>query len=125
GNFTFPDTAVATLDPGTGKYDGYASVQVSGTHLGSRTSARALDISPDGTRAVIGGNFTTVDGYDREQIVMLDLTGAEARVETDWATDDYKAQCVPRFSAYIHAVEFSPDGAYFVVGTTGGGTAGS
>jgi hypothetical protein len=123
GNFTFPNTVVATIDPTTGSYDGFAPLTFAGAHTpGSHTSGRSIDISPEGTRAVIGGNFATIDGLDREQLVMLDLTGPKAAVLSTWQTNDFKTACAPQFDSAVHDVEFSTDGAYFVVGTSGGGT---
>jgi PKD repeat protein len=120
GNFTYPNPAVATVNPTTGKYDGFAPLHFAGVHGGTTTAARALDVTPDGTRAVVIGNFTTVDGMDRHQIVMLDLTGATAAVLTSWQTNDYSDLCDAKFPSYMRDVDFSPDGEYFVVGTTGG-----
>ena len=49
-----------------------------------RRSARASPaLTPAGDRMVVVGNFRTVGGLARDQIVMIDLTGATAAVATD------------------------------------------
>ncbi|MDI1465580.1 PKD domain containing protein [Catellatospora sp. KI3] len=81
-----------------------------------RTEAMAL--SPDGTRLVAIGNFNTARGLPRPQLVMLDVTGPEATV-TDWTTPFYGIRCDERFDSYVRGVDYSPDGSWFVVVTTG------
>ncbi len=50
---------------------------------------------------------------------MLDLNAASAAVR-NWSTPRFEPDCSPQFLTYVHDVDFSPDGAYFVVVTTGG-----
>ncbi len=64
------------------------------------------------------GNFTTVDGLDRWQIVRIDLSTSPASV-ANWETDRYKRQCVSKFDSYMRDVDVAPDGSYFLVATTG------
>jgi len=83
---------------------------------------RALDISPDGTQAVVIGNFKQADGVLHDQIVRLNL-GASATLNTGWNTSGYTAPCVPTaFDTYMRDVQFAPDGSYFAIAATGGGT---
>ena len=44
---------------------------------------------------------------------------------TDWATTRFQQQCASVFDTYMRDVDISPDGSYFVVGTTGAYRAGS
>jgi hypothetical protein len=44
---------------------------------------------------------------------------------TDWATTRFQQQCASVFDTYMRDVDVSPDGSYFVVGTTGAYRAGS
>src|SRR5205085_3715945 len=82
---------------------------------------RASDVAPAGARLIVVGNFRTVGGLARDQIVMIDLTGATAAVSTTWATTLYAPICSPNaFDSYMRDVELSPDGSFFVVATTGG-----
>ena len=71
---------------------------------------------------VVIGNFRTVGGLARDQIVMIDLTGATAAVSTDLVHHAVHADLLPQgaFDSYMRDVEMSPDGSFFVVATTGG-----
>jgi hypothetical protein len=51
-----------------------------------------FDITPDGSRLVAIGNWTSVAGLRRDQIVMLDLAASPVTV-TSWATTRYQQQC--------------------------------
>ena len=44
-------------------------------------------------------------------------------MQSNWSTAKYSAQCANgAFDSYIRDVQFSPDGSYFVIVATGGGT---
>ena len=81
-----------------------------------------FDISPDGSRLVVAGSFTTVNGLDRAQIAILSLQGGSVSV-ADWETDRFKTACKLKAGGIIRDVAFSPDSSYFVVGATGGASA--
>jgi len=121
----------ATLNATTGALDPYMNLVAAGNHnTGTGAKApvgpRESGLTPSGDRMVVVGNFRTVDGLARDQIVMLDLTGPTARVVTDWYTTRYTPICAPRaFDSYMRDVEMSPDGSYFVVSTTGGPNSGT
>ena len=82
-----------------------------------------FDISPDGTKLVATGTFTKVDGLDRDQIAMIDLSTTPASVSS-WQTDAFTPACATRFDTYVRDVSFAPDGSYFVVATPARGSAG-
>ena len=68
------------------------------------------------------GNFRTVGGLARDQIVMIDLTGADRRRVDDLVHHAATRRSARRsaFDSYMRDVEMSPDGSFFVVATTGG-----
>ncbi len=120
---------IVSVNPTTGASDGWTNVQLTGHHnyTGSGASGpvggRALDVSPDGTRAIVVGNFKNADGVQHDQIVMLDLSPAGAVVDANWNTLQYTAACASgAFDTYVEDVDFAPDGSYFSVVATGGGT---
>jgi hypothetical protein len=84
-----------------------------------------MDADAAGSRLVIIGNFRQVAGQPRMQIAMIDLAG---NALTSWSTNRYPNdvsgrlgfQCYQVFDTQMRDVEFSPDGGYFVVVTTGG-----
>ena len=121
-----PHGQLATLNATTGALDPFMDLTVAQHHnTGSGAKApvgpRESGVTPAGDRLVVTGNFRTVGGLARDQIVMIDLTGATAAVSTTWYTTLYTPICSPNaFDSYMRDVEMSPDGSYFVVATTGG-----
>lgn len=117
---------LATLDATTGDLDPFLDLVTANRHntgSGARApiGARESGVTPAGDRMVVVGNFRTVGGLPRDQIVVLDLTGPTARVAPDWNTNGYVPICSPSaFDSYMRDVEMSPDGSFFVVATTGG-----
>ena len=92
GSFTvaagIAHAGLATVNPSTGAVDPFVNLQVSGHHNFTPTNGAIegavgvwrFDIAPNGRRLVAVGNFTSVSGFSRDQIVMVDLTGTTARV---------------------------------------------
>lgn len=132
GSFTLADAAtrngLASLNPTTGALDSYATTSLLGHHNFNGTSGsngpvgpRAMAVNPAGTRMMIIGNFKTVDGLARDQIVMLDLGAAAASVDPNWATAAYTSPCFYNsYDSYVTDVQYAPDGSYFAVTATGG-----
>lgn len=83
---------------------------------------RRFEISPDGSKMVVLGNFQTVDGVTRDQVVVLDVGSSPDRV-TNWSTTFFDEPCnspIAIWPYFVRDVSISPDGNYFVVVTTGG-----
>ena len=119
GGVTYTRGGLLGLDPTKGKVLDSPAVQFTGTHRGTGvTRVTRIDFTPAGDRMVAVGNFSTVDGQDRNQLAMIDLTTTPASVVPNWQTNAYKPTC-SSFQYYIRDVEFSPDGSYFIVGATG------
>lgn len=121
---------IAALNPTTGAVDPYVNIQLAGHHNYNGTSGyanaavggRRMDISADGSRLILVGNFKTADGLLRDQIVMIDLGSGAATVDQNWATAGFSAACYYwAYDTYVRDVSFSPDGSYFAVAATGGG----
>lgn len=86
------------------------------------TGIKSMDISPDGTRMIAIGNFVNVSGTTHDQAALIDLGSTGATVDPNWTTDAYTSECYgSSFDTYMRGVQFSPDGSYFVIVTTGGG----
>jgi hypothetical protein len=120
-----PVQALAAVDPSTGAVDTSFSFTFSDPRVNTPRVMK-IDVTPDGRRLVAIGNFRRVNGLDRSQIVMLDLSTSPASV-ADWQTSDFPqtvgdtttSWCAGVFDSYMRDVDFSPDGSYFVVVTTG------
>jgi hypothetical protein len=124
GTFTTVDhvarSGIAAVDPLTGAVSPDLALPVTGTRLDRKPMhVDKIDVTPDSSKLLIAGNFTAVGGQERDQIALINLTTSPDTLDT-WNTTRYQPLCVAKFSSYIRDVDFSPDGSYFVVATTGG-----
>jgi hypothetical protein len=118
GNFT---KKVMAMNPTTGADTGAINITVAGTvNPDDDVRVRHIAVSPDGTRLVATGNFVTVNSQNRRRAFMLNL-GATATLST-WYAPRFAANCPAGGSRreWAQGVDFSPDGSYFVIVTTGG-----
>ena len=111
-------TGLATINPTTGAVTPYMQQQVAGTWNGGTTTVAKIDVTPDGSKLLGIGNFTTVGGASRPQAFMLDLTGPSAQL-ANWQTNFYTSKCSNSFDSYLRDLDISPDGSYAVISTTG------
>lgn len=111
----------AELNPTTGAVLSL-DVPLEGTHWGGNTQIYNMDVNPDATKLVMAGNFTSVGGQSRTEVAMVDLTTNSL---SSWSTARYEPRCYNVFEFIVRDVEFSPDGSYFVIGSTGGYGSGS
>ncbi|MCX6467515.1 MAG: PKD domain-containing protein [Pseudonocardiales bacterium] len=122
GNFTTaggtPRPALAMLDRETGALDNALNLGFSDPRNGGALQVLKFDVSPDGSRLVAIGNFTRINGLDRYQAAMIDLTTAPVSV-ADWSTQRFTSACASAFDTYMRDIDISQDGRYFVIVTTG------
>ncbi len=122
-------TGLAELDPTTGAVDSGFDFALGSGSPGHVEAAHVV-VSPNGRTLLVTGRFGTVDGQPRSQIAMIALTGTTGAL-TPWSTAVFGAVNAPAASTTPHCdnlssggnirdLDFSPNGAYFVVGTTGG-----
>jgi hypothetical protein len=125
---------LASLAPTTGKVTSYVGLSFTGHHNYDRLcdpkttkcakgdpGVRGMDVDPAGKRMMVTGDFTDASGHARDQVAMVDLGRAHAKVDLRWSTLAYSAECFANsFDSYIRDVQFSPDGSYFVIVATGG-----
>lgn len=122
---------IASFNATTGALDSFMTSKVEINHNWTATNGGAkggvgvskIDVTPDGSRLVAIGNFKQVDGLPRDQVALWNTSGTTAVVRSDWQTHGYEAACYYwAYDSYVRDVDFSPDGSYFVIGATGGGT---
>ncbi len=113
-----PRTLLAALDPTTGADTGTVAFTFAGLWNGGTLGVKHFDISDNGAHLVALGNFRTVNGQTRSQIMRADLTGPTA-VLSAWSTTRYSTTCASVFDTYMRDVDIDPSGTYFVVATTG------
>lgn len=111
-------TYLAALNATTGADTGEVALTFSGLWNGGTGRIEDMTLRPDGSQLVVIGNFTAVDGQSRPQIAMIDVGNGPATLDS-WATQGFAKACSRHFETYMYDVDSSPDGAYFVVVTTG------
>jgi PKD repeat protein len=125
---------MVTLNATTGAVDNFMVSKVTVNHNWTSAGGGAkaavgvtkLEITPDGTKLVAIGNFKFADGLERDQVAMWDLTGPTAVVRADYRIRGYEAACYSfAFDTYMRDLKISPDGTYFAIAATGGGTDGN
>ena len=135
GNFTgingdTTDPYMASLDPATGRSDGFLHLNISGSYQYPGVSSNSTHVfnqqlSHGGTLDLVEGDFTSVGGLQREQIFMLNVGGTSATVtgwtspEFDGSNPNYPYQCATVEPFYIQAAAWSPDDSTVYIGTTG------
>ena len=129
---------LAAVSATTGAIDhAFMKIGVTERHNNSGSGAfgsigvKDMEATPDGKKLVAIGNFRKADSdgsgpaaaLTRVQLLVADLSGASAVVSSGWNTSGYEPLCYKfAFDATVRGVAISPDGRYFVVSATGGGT---
>lgn len=109
---------VARLNATTGKADANFDIQVSEPWRGAlRVGEIAVD--PLGSRLVMTGSFRQVNGESRPQAAVIDTSGDKAKL-ADWRAGGFNKKCQAKVDYYARDVDFSPDGNYFDIVSTGG-----
>jgi hypothetical protein len=137
-NSSSTDPYMTSLNPVTGKDDGFLKLNISGNYQFSGVSSNATRVynqalSHGGTLDLVMGDFTSVGGQARQQIFMLNLATSPATV-TAWTspqwdgsqgeqlpggTTGYPYECATVEPFYIQAAAWSPDDSTVYIGTTG------
>ena len=116
---SFPKALVA-LSPSAGADTGYLRLGISGTVYSTAgpTSVYRFAVDPRAHRLVAIGNFTSVGGQKRYRAFMVTL-GPTATLNA-WYYSALTNMCSATSEpAYLRDVDFSPDGSYFVIVSTG------
>ncbi|NUO58136.1 MAG: delta-60 repeat domain-containing protein [Hamadaea sp.] len=109
--------ALARIDARTGALDRSFDAKLQAPEIG-RAKVEGLAVSPAGDRLAVIGALTQALGQKRVQVALLDISRPAVRL-ADWSTDAYNPRCRRQFDTYLRDVDFSPDGEYFVIVTTG------
>ncbi len=119
---------LASVNPSTGSDDGYVNLPVSGTYVytdqGGRHSAANstrvynFTLSPNRSKLLAMGVFTSVAGHARRQVFMADLGAAHATVDA-WTSPEFAINCAVGEPFWLKAASWSTDGATVYTATTG------
>jgi hypothetical protein len=113
----------ASLNPSTGKDDGYLNLQISGHYVypgvvPNNTSVYNQQLAPDGDYVLAEGVFTSVQGQPRQQIFLFHLAASAGNV-TGWTSSEFNQNCADGHPFYVKAAAWSSDGLTVYVGDTG------
>ncbi len=125
-NVAYANGILAALDPVRGTPLPSVGLTFAGVYNPSAknpgaTNVKRFDVSADGSRLVAIGNFATVNGQARNQVVVLNTSGATATL-APWATNRFDRShsvCAGVFDTFTRDLDVSPDGSFFVISTTG------
>jgi hypothetical protein len=115
---------IAALDPETGANLNTVHFSFANPWGNTTFGISAMDVTPDGTKMIVVGNFKTVAGQSRVQAAMFDLNGGSAATLSSWQTDKLTPRCQAEQSE-TRDVAFAPDSTFFVLATTGAFTGGA
>ena len=138
-NGSTADPFMVSLNPTTGKNDGFIHLGISGSYQFPGVGTNTTNIynqsfSHSGSLDLVMGDFTSVGGQPRQQIFMLNLSTSPATV-TGWTSpqfdgsqgeatpqdpnNGYPYQCATVEPFYIQAASWSPDDSTVYIATTG------
>jgi hypothetical protein len=120
---------MVSLSPSTGHDDGFVNLSISGNYqycnssgtkcaAGNATRVYNQQLSHSGTLDLVEGDFTSVGGQPRQQIFMLNLSGATAAV-TGWHPTEFNEHCWFSEPFYTRPASWSPDDSTIYAATTG------
>jgi Domain of unknown function (DUF5122) beta-propeller len=112
-----PRKGLARIDARTGALDATFDAKLQAPEIG-RAKVEGLAVSPRGDRLAVIGALTRALGQKRVQVALLDVSQPRVRL-AGWQTDAYNPRCRREFDTYLRGVDFSPEGDYFVIVTTG------
>ena len=127
----------ASLDPLTGKDDGFLHLGISGhiTFPGVKNNSTEVynqQLSHGGTLVLVEGDYTSVGGQNRRQIFMINVSGLTAAL-TGWTSPEFDGSdpnatlnpndkyfnCGASHPFYIHAAAWSPGDSEIYIADTG------
>jgi hypothetical protein len=122
-NNSSADAYMASLNPTTGKNDGFIHLGISGNYQFPGVSSNPTrvynqQLSHGGTLDMVEGDFTSVGGQARQQMFMLNLSGSTATV-TGWTSPELNTNCNFNESFYAQSAAWSTNDSTIYVATTG------
>ncbi|HEX4432631.1 MAG TPA: PKD domain-containing protein [Frankiaceae bacterium] len=119
---------MVSLNPANGLDDGYINLSISGNYNYKDQSNRQVGanptrvwnttMSPDGTKLLVMGDFTSVAGQQRQQIFMLDLGASSATLDA-WYSSEFNQYCDVSEPFYLQDASWSPDMSKIYTASTG------
>ncbi|HEY3734201.1 MAG TPA: ricin-type beta-trefoil lectin domain protein [Streptosporangiaceae bacterium] len=116
---------IARLNATTGALDSSFQFTLGTPTVGASLQVQAMSLTPDGSMLAIGGSFQSVNGQSTPRIALINTGGGLGSTATldNWSAPILTNNCAKQHN-YVNGIDFSPDGSFFVVVTTGFHTAG-
>jgi hypothetical protein len=114
------ETGVARVNATTGAVDTSFSITLGDPITGTTLQVLTLAVTPNGDTLGIGGSFQTVGGESIPRVALINTGGGLGSTATvdDWTAPVLANPCFKEHD-YVNAIDFSPDGSFFVVADTG------
>ena len=116
---------IARLNGATGADDTSFAFKLGNPIPKTSLQVGVMSLSADGSTLAIGGTFLTVNGLSIPRIALIHTGGALGSTATlaNWSSPILANNCSSEHD-YVFGIDISPDGSFFVVGTTGYKSAG-
>jgi hypothetical protein len=129
-------SGLARLNPTTGAADPTLNLPFTDPWISprvgivSRMRVWRIDVTPDGSKLVAGGNFRQVGGIPRDQVAILDVNRNPVALDS-WSSTFFRFTdpnnpdpltnnwCSQTFPHYLRDIDISPDGSYAAIVNTG------
>lgn len=109
----------ASLNPRTGAATKYARFQIAGYYANTMPVIWNSQRSNAGSRMLIEGVFTSINGKPRQQIAMLNLGRKHASLN-GWTSREFRRACRVQESFYVRSAAWGPNDGTVYIATTGG-----
>jgi hypothetical protein len=119
---------LVSLNPATGRDDNYVNLTLAGHYSytaanGAPAAPNATHVynfalSPDATKLLVMGVFTSVSGHTRRQIFMADLRATGATLDP-WYSREFDRHCGASRPFYVQDAAWAPGMGRIFVATTG------
>ncbi|HEV2450329.1 MAG TPA: ricin-type beta-trefoil lectin domain protein [Streptosporangiaceae bacterium] len=116
---------IARLDATTGALDPSFHIVLSQPNSGAALQVLTMSLTPDGHTLAIGGSFLSVNGQSIPRVALIQTGGGVGATATldNWSAPVLANACSAEHD-YVNAIDFAPDGSFFVIDTTGYKSAG-
>jgi hypothetical protein len=129
-------SGLARLNPTTGVADPTLNLPFTDPWISPRTTVKSpmrvyrIDVTPDGSKLIAGGNFRQVGGQPRQQVAILNVNQNPVTV-SNWSSTFFRFTdpnnpdpltnnwCSQTFPHYLRDIDISPDGSYVAIVNTG------
>jgi hypothetical protein len=112
--------ALARVNATTGALDTTFNLSVGDPITGSTLALNTLAVTPDGSTLAIAGSFQQVNGLSHPRVALISTGGGIGQTASldNWMAPILSNPCSKQHN-YVNAIDFSTDGSFFAISTTG------